>query len=128
MTAEQIAAALLDKPAIKALAGQISLAELPQGTEYPAIVYEAISSNPLEFFCNHGKNQTARIQINPIANSLVKVNQIHQVIKTEIVNFSAQNIAGARLVSCTFYGYGPASKDEQNMWTKPGDYRIIFEA
>lgn len=128
MTAESIAAELLNDAEIKALVQQISLEELPQGTQYPALVYQAISANPLDYFCQHGKNMTARIQVNPVAKSMVTVNQIHMKIRERIVSFNAKTVAGTRLVSCIFYGHGPATKDDQGMWTKPGDYRIIFES
>lgn len=125
--AEEIAAELLNVQSIKDAVGQVSLAELPQGTEYPALVYQVISTNPLDYICLHGKNNTARLQINPLARNMGKINEIHNLVKKEITRFAPSHVAGCRLVSCTFFGFGPISKDDKGMMTKPGDYRIIWE-
>jgi hypothetical protein len=123
MTAEAITAALLEGLDV----GPIALEELPQGTDYPALVYQVVSHNTMDYMCNHGKNQTARIQINPLAETVGKVNEIHELVKTALVSFSPRTVAGKRLVSCVFLSYGPITKDMRGIWTKPADYRIVFE-
>ena len=123
MTAEAITAALLEGVDVD----HIALEELPQGTDYPALVYQVVSHNTMDYMCNHGKNQTARIQINPLAETVGKVNEIHELVKTALVSFSPRTLAGKRLVSCVFLSYGPITKDMRGIWTKPADYRIVFE-
>ena len=127
MSAESIVAELLNVTAVKAVAPNIALEQLPQGTTYPALVYNCIYANTLDYICNHGKNNIARIQVNPLAQDMGTINLIHKAVKDAMVSFSSKQVAGLRMVSCTFYGFGPTSKDEQGIWTKPADYRIIFE-
>jgi hypothetical protein len=124
---EQIVAQLLNNATVKAEASNIALAELPQGTDYPAIVYQAISVNTLDYLCQHGKNQTARVQVNALAKTMGKVNSIHEVVKTALVGFSPRVVAGKKLASVVFVGFGPIDKDEAGIWTKPADYRFTFE-
>jgi hypothetical protein len=106
---------------------QIALEELPQDTDYPALVYQIVSLNTLDFICQHGKNQTARVQVNPLAETVAKVNELHELVKTALVGFAPRVVEGKRLVSCVFLGFGPITKDMRGIWTKPADYRIVFE-
>lgn len=124
---EQIIHSLLDVEAVKAQASNIALAELPQGTGHPAIVYQVVSSIPMDYLCTHGKNQSARVQVNALAASMVKVNEIHEVIKTALIGFSPRMVAGKRLVSVMFMGFGPIDRTDAGVWNKPADYRFIFE-
>jgi hypothetical protein len=127
MSAELIVATLLNVPAVKGAVQAIALEQMPQGTKYPAIAYNVVYSNTLDYLCAHGKNYMARVQINPLADSMIKVNELHKLIKTAMVSFQPKTVAGLKLTACTFYGYNSASKDEQGIWTKPADYRLIFE-
>jgi hypothetical protein len=127
MSAELIVANLLNVSAITSEVEAVALEQLPQGTKYPAIVYNVVYCNTLDYLCAHGKNYMARVQINPLADSMIKVNELHKLIKTAMVTFQPKNIAGLKLTACTFYGYTSASKDDQGIWTKPADYRLIFE-
>lgn len=127
MSAELIVANLLNVTAINNAVEAVVLEQMPQGSKYPAIVYNVVYSNTLDYLCNHGKNYLARVQINPLADSMIKVNDLHKLIKTAMVSFQPKTVAGLKLTACTFYGYSAATKDEQGIWTKPADYRLIFE-
>jgi hypothetical protein len=127
MSAELIVANLLNVTAINNAVEAVALEQMPQGSKYPAIVYNVVYANTLDYLCNHGKNYLARVQINPLADSMIKVNDLHKLIKTAMVSLQPKTVAGLKLTACTFYGYSAATKDEQGIWTKPADYRLIFE-
>ena len=130
MNVEIIVGALLNAPAITALVGdRKALAQLPQGTAMPAIVYQVIDAlpRPNVNYASEPTMAVARIQINPLAQDIAKVKAIHSALRS-VLDFKYNTIvAGKRVVSCRFSMLGPMDKDnEAGVWTQPADYIIIW--
>jgi len=124
---ENIVDALLRVPAITGAAA-LALVELPQGTEYPAVVYSVVSDVPMESLCGPATAFSARVQVNPLAASMTAINALHAAIKTAMESDVKRVVAGKAVRFCRLTGYGPTSKDEYTgMWTKPADYQILYE-
>lgn len=129
MNTESIVDALLRVFAITAVVGQrIALVQLPQGSSYPAIVYAPIMDDELGQLCGPSGAFKARVQINPLAPSMVTVNAIHALIREAMQSDQTRSVAGKSLRYCRLAGFGPVSKDDfSGMWTKPADYMLMYE-
>jgi len=128
MSAENICAALLNVPALQEIVStRIALVEAPQGSGFPAIAYSVVSDTPEERMCQRSNDFTARVQINPLAASMIQVQTLHSLIQ-EALQVTAPLVVGDSLVlACNFAGYGPISKDDfSGMWTKPADFMLIY--
>ena len=124
---ENIVDALLRVPAITGTAA-LALVELPQGTDYPAVVYSVVSNVPEETLCGPATAFSSRVQVNPLAASMTAVNALHAAIKTAMESDATRSVVGKAVRYCRLTGYGPTSKDEYTgMWTKPADYQILYE-
>lgn len=130
MNPEIIVGALLNAPAITALVGdRKALAQLPQGTAMPAIVYQVIDAQPRPNvnYAGEPNMAVARIQINPLAQSIPQLKSIHAALRS-VLDFKHDTIvAGKRVVSCRFSMLGPMDRDnEAGVWTQPADYVVIW--
>lgn len=126
---ESIIDELLRVSAVTAVVGpRIALVQLPQGSDYPAITYSPITDTAMQPLCGPSVATSARVQINPLAESMTAVNAIHALVKTAMQSDQTRTIAGKSLRYCRFIGYGPLSKDDfSGMWTKPADYMLMYE-
>jgi len=143
MYAEEIIAAVLKDPRLVAATdGRIALVQLPQDVGYPGIVYSVISDNPLPRMCAPGKAYRARIQINPLANTVRTMLDLHTLVRSVLESYtpvrpprdtdswSEYYFAGfSRIGACVYEGMGPTSKDDYTgAWTKPADYMLLYES
>lgn len=129
MNAEPIADALLRVPGVTAVVAQrIALEQLPQGSEYPALVYRSISTAPVENLCTASAAHVSRLQINPMAATMAEVNALHILVRAALESDASRTAAGQRVMSCRFAGFGPVSRDEfTGVWTKSADYTLMHE-
>ena len=126
---ESIVQTLLSVPAVQAVVGErIALQQLPQGSEYPALVHQVVSSVPMQRLCDASPSYISRVQINPLAASMTDVNALHLLVAAALQSDALRTVGAARVVSCRLQGYGPASRDDfTGMWTKPADYILRHE-
>jgi len=130
MNPELLINALLSHASIQALVGdRKALAQLPQGTAMPAIVYQVVDAQPRPSvnYASEPNMAVARIQINPLAQSIPQLKSIHSALRS-VLDFKHNSVvAGKRVVSCRFSMLGPMDKDnEAGVWTQPADYIIMW--
>lgn len=130
MNPELLINALLSHASIQALVGdRKALAQLPQDTAMPAIVYQVIDAQPRPNvnYATEPNMAVARIQINPLAQSIPQLKSIHSALRS-VLDFKHNSVvAGKRVVSCRFSMLGPMDKDnEAGVWTQPADYIIMW--
>ncbi len=126
---EPVIQTLLSVPAVQAVVGgRIALEQLPQGSDYPALVYRIISSVPVQRICAPAPTHMVRLQVNPIAADMATVNSLHQLASAALQSDAERVVGESRVIACRLAGYGPASKDDfTGMWTKPADYILTAE-
>lgn len=126
MNPELVIAAMLNVAGVTALVGtRRALAQLPQNTAMPALVYQVIDAQPEPniAFQNGAQRATARIQINPLALTIPEVKAIHAAVRAAIDFKHQQTFAGKLVISCRFQILGPADRDDEaGVWTQPADY------
>jgi hypothetical protein len=130
MSAELIVSSVLNKPSIMTLVGRRkALLQLPQNSQYPAIVYSVVDVLPmpnLAYQLGLQRSQ-ARVQFNPIATSISTIQAIHAAIKAEFDYLHHVRVAGKLLISCRLVLRGPVDKDnDTGLWTQPYDYLLHF--
>lgn len=130
MNAEIIVATLLSNASITALVGaRRALVQLPQNTAYPALVYNLIDSvpQPNVAYQYGAQRASARIQINPLAQTVAEIKAIHTAIRA-VLDFKHQQIvAGKKVISCRFDMMQPMDKDlDANIWTQAADYILDY--
>lgn len=127
MNPEIIIAAMLNQAGITALVGnRRALGQLPQNSQFPAIVYQVIDGQPQPGL-NYAVDDLAmaRIQINPLAVTLAEVKNIHAAVRTGLDFKHHQTFAGKLVMSCRFDQLGPIDRDEEmGIWTQPADYML----
>jgi hypothetical protein len=127
MNPELIVAALLADPVIYDLVGdRVALAELPEGTEMPAIVYNLVTGKPTPNVDDTDRPR-ARVQINPIAPTIGEVKELHARVREVFKAADNSVVAGKLVASCRMTGFGPVSRDDiTGNWTQPVDYLLIY--
>lgn len=129
MQPELVAAALLSQAGISAIVStRIALAQLPQNTAFPALVYQIISAVPKPTLSANGSQLAmARIQVNPLATTVAGVKAIHAAIRTALDFKHQQVFAGKLVVSSRFDNIGQMEKDnDAGVWTQPADYMLYY--
>lgn len=130
MNAEIIIAALLNSAGITALVGnRRALGQLPQNTSYPALVYQLIDNMPLPnvAYQNGAQRARARIQINPLAQTVAEIKSIHAAVRNVLDFKHQQTIAGKLVISCRLEIMQPMEKDiDANIWTQAVDYILDY--
>jgi len=129
MNPELVAAALLSQSGISSIIGtRLALAQLPQNTGYPALVYTIISAVPKPNVAATGSQLAmARIQVNPLAETVAGVKSIHAAIRTALDFKHQQIFANKLVVSCRLGNMGSVEKDnETGVWTQPVDYMLYY--
>lgn len=126
---EAVIHTLLSVPGTQAVVGnRIALEQLPQGSEYPALVYQVVSSTAQQRLCSAAATFTSRVQVNALAPDMGRVNSLHALVRAALESDAARTVGSTRVVSCRLQGFGPATKDDfTGMWTKPADYILIHE-
>ena len=100
MNAEPIADALLRVPGVTAVVAQrIALEQLPQGSEYPALVYRTISTAPVDNLCTPSAAHVSRLQVNPMAATMAEVNALHILVRAAVESDAPRTTAGRGLAS-----------------------------
>lgn len=130
MNPELIVAALLNHASITALVGtRRALAQLPQNTAMPALVYQVINADPRPNldYADGPQMAQARIQFNPLAVTIPEVKAIHSALRSVLDFKHNSTVAGKLVVSCRFSLLGPMDKDnEAGVWTQPADYLLTY--
>lgn len=126
-----IAAALMKDASLAALVGKrVALAQLDQGTPYPALVYQLVSSNARPYLAGQqepGKT-TFRLQLNPLAKTINEITAIHAAARTLCMRLDGETVAGCRIIHVEAATVGNYDKDNAaGVWTRPADYLITFE-
>jgi len=126
-----LAAALLNQPAIIAIVGnRIALKQLKAGTALPALVYTVVDVNPTAYV-NEAGYETMRLQINPLAETAERVQQIHDAAQAALDGLHGAELAGCRVIAVRRDTAGPEDiTDADNghaVWTWPRDYIVIYE-
>ena len=130
MSAELLIPAMLNDATITALIGdRLALNRLPTNTAFPACVYQIISDTPDPFIdYNNGNQPTrARVQINPLAETVGVLIQIQSAIKN-LLNFKhSTTYSGILIISCRIEMLGNFEQDiETGIWTRPIDYFLQY--
>jgi hypothetical protein len=130
MNAEIIVASLLNSAGITALVGnRRALGQLPQNTAYPALVYQLIDNMPMPnvAYQNGPQRARARIQINPLAQTVAEIKSIHAAVRNVLDFKHQQTIAGKLVISCRLEMMQPMEKDmDANIWTQAVDYILDY--
>lgn len=130
MNPELIVAAFLASSGVQALVGsRVALAQLPQNTTFPAVVYQVVDALPVPevAYTNGPQRARARVQINPLATSIGQLKQIHAAIRDAMDWQHNVTIGGARVMSCRFRLLGPMDRDnDAGIWTQPADYELTW--
>jgi hypothetical protein len=105
------------------------MGQLPQNSAFPAIVYTIVDANPMPNLNFSSGNQMARarIQINPIAKSIVEVKSILQAVRSAM-DFKLQQVfAGKTVISSRVELLGPIEKDDEiGVFTQSVDYMLMY--
>lgn len=126
---EGVIHSMLNLSAVTDVVGsRIALAQLPQGSEYPAIVYNITSNAPhRQTYCKPTQTARVRVQINPLAPSFGLVNELHAKIK-EVMECVDVIKGGHKVLSCRYENTSRADKDDfSGMWTSAADYILLVE-
>lgn len=130
MSPELIIGEMLADPTINLIVGsRIALAQLPQNTQMPAIVYQVIDAQPQTVigYATEPNMAVARIQITPLAASIPQLKQIHDALRSALDFKHNVIVAGKRVVSCRFNMLGPMDKDnDAGVWAQPVDYQLMW--
>lgn len=102
---------------------------LPPGTTFPALAYSTITART-EPNVNHldgRKRVFARVQFNPVAESLVTVAAIHTALR-DVMDFTHNQVVGGKLVlSCRVDLLGPVPPDvDVGLYTRPLDFVLRY--
>lgn len=124
-----IAEALLQAPGIAALVGdRCALRQLPQGTDFPALVYQLITSTDSPYLDDESGVSVFRLQINPLAMDMPTVNQIHKAVADAVLPVRGQVMAGKRVIRVQSEGRAGVDQDPlTGAWTRPADYLVTFD-
>lgn len=130
MNPELVFVSLLNVTGVTSLVGgRIALAQLPQGTAMPALVYQVVDAVPRpELTYTAGPQRaTARMQVNPLATTIPQLKQIHAAIRTALDFKHNVTVSGKTIMSCRFRLLGPMDKDDEaGVWTQPADYELTW--
>lgn len=121
---------LLESPTIMAIIGdRKAQAQLPQGCQYPAVVYDIITVTPRPVM-NYTSSEMAdaRVQIEAIAKTMQAVDELLEAIRLVFDLRVAEIIAGKMVVDIRRDTHSPLmSRDaETGMWSSHVDYTILY--
>ena len=72
-------------PLVALVGDRIALAELPEGSAYPALVYQVVSHTPSVRLCRQATSGQARVQINSIATDAVVMESVEKAALAALV-------------------------------------------
>lgn len=130
MNPEIIVAAMLNNAGVIALVGdRRAMGQLPQNSAFPAIVFTIVDATamPRLDFLAERQMARARIQINPIAQSIGEVKAILEAIRSAM-DFKLQQVfAGKTVISSRVELLGPIDKDNDiGVFTQSVDYILMY--
>lgn len=130
MNPEIIVAAMLNNAGVIALVGdRRAMGQLPQNSAFPAIVFTIVDATamPRLDFLAQRQMARARIQINPIAQSIGEVKAILEAIRSAM-DFKLQQVfAGKTVISSRVELLGPIDKDNDiGVFTQSVDYILMY--
>lgn len=122
--------ALLRVPVVQELVGDaLALLQRPPGGGLPALVYQ-LTTTPRPYLEGSAGAvpHLIRLQLNPLADSTVGVEQIHAAIAQALAWQGAREAAGHWVTHIEPGPFAGWSKDEATgAWTRPRDYLITYE-
>lgn len=130
MNPEIIVAAMLNNAGVIALVGdRRAMGQLPQNSAFPAIVFTIVDATamPRLDFLAERQMARARIQINPIAQSIGEVKAILEAIRSAM-DFKLQQVfAGKTVISSRVELLSPIDKDNDiGVFTQSVDYILMY--
>lgn len=132
MRAEAVIAALLNVVAITSIVGtRLARLRLPQGSAYPAVVYELVSSTPqLPITAVAGANVSrSRVQVTCIARTFAELDTLCEAVRVAC-SFKSGSLGGSQVVSVLPDGIQPLDRDDDvKVFIQSQDFIVIhFEA
>ncbi len=127
MSIEQITAALLNVSGVTSIVGsRRAESQLPQGTAMPALVYEAVSSNPVITMnaASGPQLMISRVQVTALAQSPDGVRSILDAVMAAL-NLKSGTYAGKTVASVVRDIRTRVSKDnEAGVWYAGQDFMV----
>lgn len=117
-------------PLVQLVGTRIALAELPEGSAYPALVYQVVSQTPSVRLCRQANSKLNRVQLNAIATDAVVMESVEKAALAALVSdTSRQPVAnGLHLRSVRAVGWGPWSRDgTAGVWTRACDLFVFTQ-
>jgi hypothetical protein len=129
MKPEAVTSTLLNVGAITAIVGnRIALAQLPENSAYPALVYNVISDVPMPPINAQagGTLVQCRMQITALARTLSDVKSILEAVR-QAMNYRSGTIASTTVVSIVRVMATPYGKDDEaSVFYQSADYMITY--
>jgi hypothetical protein len=129
MRPETVTRTLLNVPSITGIVGaSLALAELPENSTYPAVVYNVVSDVPIPPINAQagGTINQCRMQITALARALSDVKAILEAARLAM-NWKSGNIGGVTVVSVIPAQYSPHGKDnEASVFYQSRDFVITY--
>ena len=130
MKPQAVVAAWLKDASITGLVGtRKALGQPPDGTTYPALVYQIVTASPKPWVDYNNKPQPAmfRVQITPIATTIGVVEQIGQAVRNLMHMKNGVVVGDFRIMSSKLDSVGPVDRDnEAGVWVQSFDYLIWY--
>ena len=126
---ESAIATILKRDGIKKIIGsRFALSQLPQGTTYPALVFQVIDSFPVDpVDYTLGGKMRSRVQFNTFAKSLTAVIDAYTELISEMDYLHCQKIDSLYIISSRLAYIGPVDRDtETGLWAQPVDFSILY--
>lgn len=126
MSDATIAGALLGHPSIVTLVGsRRAFVRLPQGSEFPAVVYDVESSPVLVINAAAGPQlMRTRLQVTALGRSIGDVEAVRAAVR-EAIKLTSGTVAGHRVVSVVpDVEMGADRDDEAGVWFRHSDYLL----
>ena len=128
MNPEEIIATWISDSTITNIVGaNRALVQLPANATFPALVYNVVDAIPAPNVAAQGERELAqaRIQFNPIADSIGGVKQILDALRSLLDFQHYETIAGKTVVSMRILDLGPMEKDnDSGLFSQRIDYRL----
>lgn len=115
-------------PLVARVGTRIALAELPEGSAFPAVVYQVVSDTPPLRLCGQSTAGMARVQVNPLAVDAEDVGELQALVLAALLSDASRTVASVHVRSARLVGRGPWSHDQSTgAWTRPFDLQVFYQ-
>lgn len=115
-------------PLVAVVGQRIALQEPAEGTTAPYLVYQIVSDVATQYIDALPVMWTARVQVNPVAQSMSQVASLHTLVAAALQSNTQRTVAGKRLLVARRDFRGPALKDEfTGLWSRSEDFSLTYE-